>query len=198
MSRSLKKITHKYEFLKLELEEVKEELEEYLSVWTKHFGKYFAQKKSEMWVNEETGEMRETPPVDDEEEEIKKPKKKQKPQKLKKLYKKLSTYTHPDKGGDVEDFNAIKKSYEEEDFLELLKFAGLYQIDFELEEEDELLVEQSCTNIQKEIQTHKGSMAYAFGSGDIQKKLAVIQMLEQHLGIEIKKEDYPKELLDLL
>lgn len=195
MSRALKKITHKYEFLKLELEEVEEELESYMQVWAKHFGKYFVQKNSEMWVNEETGEMRSTPP---EEKAAEKQVKKKKPEKLKKLYKKLSTYTHPDKGGDVEDFNAVKKSYEEEDLLELLKFAGLYQIDFELDDEDELLVEKSCSSIQTKIETHKGSMAYAYGSGDIQKKLAVIEMLEQHLGIKIKKEDYPKELLDLI
>ena len=195
MSRILRKITHKYEFLKLELEEVEEELEDYLSIWNKHFGKYFMQKNSEMWVNEETGEMRDKPPG---EEDLEKPVKKKKPEKLKKLYKKLSTYTHPDKGGKVDDFNAIKKSYEDEDLLELLKYAGLYQIDFELEEEDELLVEKTCTTIQEQIQTHKGSMAYAFGTGDKAKKLAVIQMLEQHLGIQIKKEDYPQELLDLI
>ena len=195
MSRLLKKITHKYQFLKLELEEVEEDLEGFLVIWNKYFGKYFAQKESEMWVNEETGEMRSTPPG---EEKPDKPPKKAKPAKLKKLYKKLSTYTHPDKGGKVEDFNAIKKSYDDEDLLELLKFAGLFGIDFELEEEDELLVEKSCTTIQDKIQTHKGSMAYAFGTGGKAEKLSVIKNLEIHLGIKIKKEDYPKELLDLI
>lgn len=194
MSRYLKKISHKYEFLKLELEETEEELESYLSEWSKLFGKYFVQKESEMWVNEETGEMRKDPPG----EEEKKPIKKQKPEKLKKLYKKLSTYTHPDKGGKVDDFNAVKEAYQKENLLELLKFAGLYDLDFELEEEDETLVNKTFTNIQEEIQGHKGSMAWAFGTGDKAKKLAVIKMLEHKLGIEIKKEDYPKELLDLI
>ena len=194
MSRYLKKISHKYEFLKLELEETEEELESYLSEWSKLFGKYFVQKESEMWVNEETGEMRKDPPG----EEEKKPIKKQKPEKLKKLYKKLSTFTHPDKGGKVDDFNAVKEAYQKENLLELLKFAGLYDLDFELEEEDETLVNKTFTNIQEEIQGHKGSMAWAFGTGDKAKKLAVIKMLEHKLGIEIKKEDYPKELLDLI
>ena len=194
MSRYLKKISHKYEFLKLELEETEEELESYLSEWSKLFGKYFVQKESEMWVNEETGEMRKDPPG----EEEKKPIKKQKPEKLKKLYKKLSTYTHPDKGGKVDDFNAVKEAYQKENLLELLKFAGLYDLDFELEEEDETLVNKTFTNIQEEIQGHKGSMAWALGTGDKAKKLAVIKMLEHKLGIEIKKEDYPKELLDLI
>lgn len=194
MSRYLKKISYKYEFLKLELEETEEELDSYLSEWNKHFGKYFVQKESEMWVNEETGELRKDLP----EEDLEKPKKKQKPEKLKKLYKKLSTFTHPDKGGKVDDFNAVKEAYQKENLLELLKFAGLYDIDFDLEEEDESLVNKTFTNIQEEIQGHKGNMAWAFGTGDKAKKLAVIKMLEDKLGIEIKKEDYPKELLDLI
>ena len=194
MSRYLKKISHKYEFLKLELEETEEELDSYLTEWSKHFGKYFVQKESEMWVNEETGEMRKDLP----DEDLEKPTKKQKPEKLKKLYKKLSTFTHPDKGGKVDDFNAVKEAYQKENLLELLKFAGLYDIDFDLEEEDESLVNKTFTNIQEEIQGHKGSMAWAYGTGDKQKKLAVLKMLEAQLGIEIKKEDYPKELLDLI
>lgn len=197
MSRYLKKISHKYEFLKLELEETEEELDSYLSEWNKHFGKYFVQKESEMWVNEETGELRKDPPVEETEEEDK-PTKKQKPQKLKKLYKKLSTYTHPDKGGKVDDFNAVKEAYQKENLLELLKFAGLYDLDFELEEEDESLVTNTFNNIQQEIEGHKGSMAWAYGTGDRNKKLAVLKMLEHTLGIVIKKEDYPKELLDLI
>ena len=194
MSRFLKKISHKYEFLKLELEETEEELESYLGEWNKNFGKYFIQKESEMWVNEETGEMRKDPPGKEEE----KPTKKQKPEKLKRLYKKLSTFVHPDKGGNVDDFNAVKNAYQKENLLELLKFAGMYGIDFDLEEEDESLVENTFNSIQEEIKVHKGSMAWAYGTGNNQKKLAVIRMLEHHLGIEIKKEDYPKELLELL
>ena len=57
MSRFLKKLTHKYEFLKLELEEVLEESEEYSLKWGQLFGKYFADKNSEFWLNEETGEL---------------------------------------------------------------------------------------------------------------------------------------------
>jgi len=44
MSRFLKKLTHKYEFLKLELEEVKEEGDDYQTRWGQLFGKYFVIK----------------------------------------------------------------------------------------------------------------------------------------------------------
>ena len=189
MSRFLKKLTHKYEFLKLELEEVDESLEEYTKEWGKLYGKYFIDKSSEMWVNEETGEIRkEIPP---EEEDV--PLKEEKPEKLRKLYRKLSTYTHPDKGGNVDDFNAIKESYENEDLLELLKYAGLYQIDFELEEDDEQLIEQSCTKIQTQIEAKKNTMAWTYFTGDKNKKRAVLNMIQQQLGVEI---EVPEELLD--
>jgi hypothetical protein len=194
MSKALQKLTHKYEFLKLELEETEDELATYLSKWNKYFGKYFADKNAEMWVNEETGEMRKEPPGG--ELTTNQKSRKTKPAKLKKLYKHLSKYIHPDKGGKQEDFKKMKQSYEEEDLLELLKFAGLYKIDFELEKDDELLIEKTCSNFQQQIENHKGSLAWAYFTGDKSKKLAVLQMLEKHLGKEIKKEDYPPELLE--
>lgn len=195
MSKSLQKLTHKYEFLKLELEETEEELDTYLTKWNRYFGKYFVQKNSEMWVNEETGEMRAEPPG---EEEIKPNRKarRAKPEKLKKLYKNLSKHLHPDKGGSEEDFNKLKESYEDEDLIELLKFAGLFKIDVEVDEEDETLIKKTCMEFQNKIQGHKNSMAWEYFTGDRNKKLAVVQGLQLQLGIEIKKEDYPPELLE--
>lgn len=193
MSRFFKKLTHKYEFLKLELEETEELLEEYSAEWSKLFGKYFVDNHSEFWVNEDTGEVRKDKP---EEEEPVKATKEQKSEKLKKLYKKLSTYTHPDKGGNVDDFNTIKGLYDDDDILELLKYAGLYQIDFTLDDEDQQLIEKSCTKIQSKIEASKSTMAWAYFTGDKRKKLAVIKMLEAYIKKEIRKEDYPPELLE--
>ena len=190
MSRFLKKLTHKYEFLKLELEETEELLEEYSSEWGRLFGKYFVDKNSEMWVNEETGEIRKEKPEDD---DIESPPKEIKPDKLKKLYKKLSTYTHPDKGGDPEDFNTIKQLYDDEDIIELIKYAGLYQIDFDIEEEDQQLIEKSCTKIQSKIETQKSTMAWVYFTGNKQVKLTVLKNLELQLKTKI---DIPEDLLD--
>ena len=197
MSKSLQKLTHKYEFLKIELEEVEEALEGYMVEWNKYFGKYFQRQSDEIWVNEETGEIRIDPPEEGE-EEIKPNRKtrRAKPSRLKKLYKEISKYTHPDKGGDPEKFKEVLESYENEDLIELLKFAGLYKIDFEVEEDDEALIEKSCSEFQKKIEEHKNSMAWAYFTGDKKKKFAVIKMLEAYLKREIKKEDYPPELLE--
>ena len=123
MSRLLNKLSHKYQFLKLELEEIEEQSEDYLSEFNKHFGKYFIDKNTEMWLNEETGEMRDKPPTTEEKKQ-----RKAKDPKLKKLYKKLSTYMHPDKGGSDEDFADLKQAYDNNDFFDLIKLDNFFMI----------------------------------------------------------------------
>ena len=103
MSRVIKKLSHKYQFLELELEDTEDQAQEYATVFNRHFGRYFIDKNAEMWINEDTGEIRKDPPTD----EKKNPKLK-KPEKLKKIYKKLSKYLHPDKGGTDKTFSELK------------------------------------------------------------------------------------------
>jgi len=194
MSRFLKKLTHKYEFLKLELEEVKEEGDDYQVKWGQLFGKYFADKNSEFWVNEDTGELRKEKP--DEETDIDEIESKpQKPKKLRDLYKKLSKHTHPDKGGDEDEFNEVKESYDKEDLLALLSLAGQYNIDFEIEDEDQEMVEKSCLSIENEINNTKSTLSWAYFTGDRSKKKAVLAMMEQQFNITIDPNDIPEELL---
>ena len=194
MSRKLKKLTHKYEFLKLELEELEEQSEEYTLEWSKLFGKFFIDKNQEMWVNEETGEVRKDPPTDDEEEEF--TQKEKKPEKVKKLYRKLSTVIHPDKGGTAEDFSLLKEYYEENNLLELLKFASDYNINYELDEEDELMIEGSCSKVDEKINNTKATLSWLYFTGDKNKKLHIIKVVENELGIKIPPEEYPEELRD--
>ena len=192
MSRSLKKLTHKYEYLKLELEELEEQSEGYTSEWSKLFGKYFIDRSKEMWLNEETGELRKDPPTGEEEET----KKDEKPEKIKKLYRKLSTKLHPDKGGSAEVFSDLKQFYESKNLIELLKLASDYNIDYELDEEDELLIQNSCYSISQKIQGVQSTLSWLYFTGDKKKKLQVIQMVENELGIKIPVNEYPQELRD--
>ena len=191
MSRSLKKLSHKYEYLKLELEELKEQSDEYTSEWSKLFGRFFIDRNKEMWLNEETGELRKDPPTD-EEENIKE----SKPEKLKKLYRKLSTVLHPDKGGSPEVFNELKQFYEAQNLIELLKLAGENNIEVELEDDDKELIDGSCVNISQKILNIQSTLSWLYFTGDKRKKLQVLAMVENELGIKIPKEDYPEELRD--
>lgn len=190
MSRFLKKLTHKYEFLKLELEEVQELGEGYTQKWAQLFGRYFAEKNSEFWVNEETGELRKDLP--EEEQTVKKP---PKPKKLKALYKELSKHTHPDKGGNEDIFNEVKDAYDREDFLNLISLAGQFDIDYKIEEEDEDLLLKSIENIEGRIKSTTGTLSWAYFTGDKNKKKAVISMVEQQFNVTIDPKDYPEDLL---
>jgi hypothetical protein len=189
MSRFLKKLSHKYEFLKLELEEVEEEAEGYLKEWSVLFGKYFVDKNAEMWVNQETGEIRKDLP-----EEEKEKKRLDPPQKLKKLYRSLSARLHPDKGGSPSDFSELKHLYDSENLLELLKLAGTFNIDYELDEDDESLIQKSCENIGEKIHNTKKTLAWIYFTGNKQKKLAVIKSLEAEHGIKIPEKELPEDL----
>ena len=109
MQISLKKYAHKYEYLKLELEETQEKVKEYTKKWNNEIGKFYLDQKIVAWQNVNTGELRMNEPNSS--------KKKPGAKKLKKLYRQLTTLTHPDKGGSVEEFNNIKNDYESGDFI---------------------------------------------------------------------------------
>jgi|SaaInl1SG_22_DNA_1037389.scaffolds.fasta_scaffold28083_3 hypothetical protein len=178
MSRILKKYSHKYEFLKLELEEIQEQFEEYEIEWKSIFGKYFNNIQTEVWMNEETGEIRNTPPGQDEAKE-------KKYDKVKKLYRKASTKAHPDKGGNIDDFNDIKECYDNNDLLGLLSYASQNNIDFDVSDDDTEILDKSCLGLQNKITSLKSSLVWHFFTGDKRKKLGVILQLEQQYDVKI-------------
>ena len=189
MSRLLKKLSHKYQFLELELEETEEAVNNYLTEFNKHFGRYFIDKKSEKWINEETGEIRDEPPG--KEEKVKRAKK---DLKLKKLYKKLSTVLHPDKGGTDEDFATLKEYYDKNNLFGLIKLAADSNINVVLEDEDQELAEKSILAIQNTIKNHRNTLAWHYCTGDRGKKLQVLKMVENQLKIKIDTKNYPQDL----
>lgn len=188
MSRILKKYSHKYEFLKLELEDFQDEFDEYEVTWKELFGKYFSNIKTEMWVNEETGEIRDKPPSDEPE------KKSTKADKVKKLYRKASTLAHPDKGGDVDDFNYIKTCYENNDLLGLISYASQNDIEVEVTEEDKEILEKNCLRLQNKIKGVRSTLIYNFFTGNERRKKAVIAQLEHDHNVKIDEKDIFKQL----
>lgn len=179
MSRILKKYSHKYEFLKLELEDFQEEFDKYQVTWKELFGEYFNNIKTEVWVNEETGEIRDNPPSDEPE------KKSTKADKVKKLYRKASTIAHPDKGGDIDDFNFIKTCYENNDLLGLISYASQNDIEVEVTEEDRDILEKNCLRLQNKIKGVRATLIYNFFTGNDRMKKGVIQQLELDHNVKI-------------
>lgn len=194
----------------MEEEDVRAELTNYIIDFDDRFKKYYnmsSQADNSVWVNQETGEVRnEPPPIDLEsivkEEELKKKqrkidklesKKKISP-KMKSLYKKLSSVTHPDRGGDADDFLSLKQAYESGDLMLLLKFADKYNVDYELEEDDSYIIIEKSTELEKEINRMKSTLAWFWGTTDLKGKLQVIRQVEQETKQTVKVDDYPDEL----
>jgi len=189
MSRILKKYSHKYEFLKLEYEDFQEQFDEYQVVWKDLFSEYFNNIKAEVWVNEETGEIRDKPPGEEEPNT-----KVEKELKVKKLYRKASRIAHPDKGGTEEDFDYIKKCYDNNDLLGLINFASQNNIEVEVTEEDENLLESSCKRFQEKINKVRSTLIWNFFNGNDNMKRGVIQQLERNHNIEIDQKKVLEKL----
>ena len=187
MSRILKKYSYKYEFLKLELEDLQKEFDNYHTEWTDIFGKYFNNIQKEFWRNEETGEIRQDKP----EEVVTKPKT---PERIKKLYRKVSVKAHPDKGGNVDEFNTVKTYYEDNDYLGLINYATQNDIEVDITEEDSKLLEDSCSAIEGKVNKLQSSLVFSFFKGNSRAKEAVIKQLQIQYKVEINAKDILEKL----
>jgi len=218
VNRKLKKYHLKYEYLKLEDADVGDELKEYIRDFEDRFNKYYRKpkpnsKNKEVWVNEETGEVRDTPPPFDDftkhwdnykkESEEKERKHKEKveelknrPEKLKKLYKKLAAYTHPDRGGSNDLFQKVNKSYESNDLMTLLNLAGEYELEYDIDNSDEKILEKNLRELEKEIERKKNTLAWAWGTGDKNTRINVVKEVEKQTGWEVDDVDLPEDLVD--
>lgn len=188
MEKTLSKLSYKYEFLKLELEEHQEKFDTYLGKWNKLLGKYIVDKNSVMWVNEETGEIRKDPP--------KEKKKTEQDPRIKKLYRNLSRYAHPDKGGTPEEFDSLKTAYEEGDLFEMVKYANKYGVEVDVTVEDTAIIDKRINDIASQIQEIENSLCWAFFTGNENRRRGVLLQLQQIHGIEFDEKDIEEYLYD--
>ena len=110
------------------------------------------------------------------------------------LYKKLSSVTHPDRGGNSDDFLTLKEAYEDNDLVKLLKFADKYNIEYELEDTDSDVIEEKTKQLENEIKRMKSTLAWYWGTTDLKGKLQVIRQVEKETKVTVKVDDYPDEL----
>ena len=220
MNRKLKKYNLRYEYLKLEEEDVREVLGGYIEEFDSIFKKYYQtpppiarESQREVWVNEETGEVRDTPPpnfVDDINEEFERSKKererknderlaqleelKNRPAKIKKLYKKLAVKTHPDRGGSNYEFQMVNDAYESNNLMWLLTKAGEYGLEYDIDDSDETILSKNLDKLESEIKRMKNTMAWSWGSGNADLRKAVLSKVEAETGWKIPSEDLPNDL----
>lgn len=209
MSRTLKKFKLKYEYLQLEEEDVRLELAEYIREFELTFDKYYnsvddSPSKSDddskfVWVNEETGETRDEAPDPQDEpesssERLSRKERRIVSRKLKTLYKKLASKMHPDAGGSHEDFSQLNDAFESGDLTKMLSFASQYDIEYEIDSDDEDMLFGNLKKIEEEISRMKNTMAWMWATGDNNIKKHVIRLVQKQTGKKVSEDDLPESM----
>ena len=218
MNRRLKKYNLKYEYLKLESEDVEDDFWSFVKDFENHFDKYYQKpkkgsptaKERHVWVNEETGEVRYEPPETSFEDMVNENKKVQeekeqarvnqikelnnRPDRLKKLYKKIAVKTHPDRGGSEEEFQEVNDAFSELDLATLLNYAGKYEVEYDVEDDDVEILEKNLKELEESIQQKKSTLAWKWGTGNKQARLEVVETIKHQTGWEVEESDLPLDL----
>lgn len=121
---------------------------------------------------------------------------KNRPEKVKKLYKKLAIKSHPDRGGSDELFQEVNDAYTENNLMWLLRKAGEYEIDYEVDESDTEVLESNLNLISNEISRMKGTLAWLWGTGNLNDRKHVISIVEKQTGHKVPDSKLPKDLRD--
>ncbi len=185
----------------MELEDMQSDFDTYLNDFNSFFGQFLPENKknesggdskdgiTEYWVNEETGEVRPDEPNTSEPSKPKPQIEKKVDSKYKKLFKNLSIKTHPDRGGNSDDFLRLKKAYDTDNLIEMVDLAVKYDIVYELDTDDEILIEKNIKGYESEIDNIKKSLAWIWcTSKNPQDRINVIKSVEKQIGKEIPLE----------
>ena len=104
----------------------------------------------------------------------------------KKLFKNISIKAHPDRGGTNEDFYTLKAAYDSDNLIGMIDLAVKYDIDYEIDSEDEVLLRKNIINYEQKIKDMQKSLAWVWSTTKSKKeKLDVIKIIEQQFGCKI-------------
>jgi hypothetical protein len=191
----------KYEYLKMEEEDVRNELQKHIQSFESKFSKYYKMrneklKKEKQKEAPDTEKERPTEdainqemPFDDVNDSIVEdfpntPKEK-KSNSIKKLYKKLSQVVHPDVSkGTSDDFLLLNESYQQNNLFELVLMANKYNVDHDITDADLGMFTSHIEHLEREIYRMKNTLAWAWGSG---KEDLVYKVVESETGIKIPR-----------
>lgn len=204
MNKRLKILKLKHDYLKLELEVVQEDFDSFNENFNKYFDKYYEQSTklknqknqkafenpSHHFENARKEREKQQKEIDAQRELLK-----DAPRKVKNLYKRLAAKTHPDKmGGKHKKFQSVKEAYERQDLATMLEMAAEYDVNYKLDDRDEILLTKNLIKIENEIDRIKSTIGWLWGKGDKNQRMFCVKRVEQETKLKIKNEDLPKDL----
>ena len=176
---SFKKWLYKYKYLQFELEDVESRLQGYMT----QFNNYFDLPKKDP-----SPPQLDSPPLQQKSEKLEKTPKNSK-KKNKEFYKKLSKKTHPDKGGNKDDFKDINLLYQDDDILGMYLKAEELGIDLEELniEDDEEIFEKSCKTLEEKAKQKQTTLAWLWGTCPPQNRDNLTKIFKEKYKIEPRK-----------
>lgn len=175
---NLKKLVYQYKYLKLDLDELKEEHSKLTSEFEEEF--------SNILSREGNKEITEEP-------KDKTKSKKHTDESVKDIYKKAAKQLHPDKGGNEDEFKELNERYKSNDLLGVIDLAVENKIEFDYKETDIELMMNSVKQLESQIDEYKNKLAYVWKYGTPFQRGQVISTLGSALGKPIMPEDLSDE-----
>ena len=175
---NLKKLVYQYKYLKMDLDELKEQHSELTIEFEEEF--------SDILKRDGQQEVKTPKPK-------KKDKSKHTDESVKDIYKKAAKQLHPDKGGNEEDFKELNDRYKSNDLLGVIDMAVDNKIDFDFRESDVELLDNSVESLKSEIDDYKNKLCYVWKFGTPFQRGQVINTLGNHLGKAITPDDLTDE-----
>jgi len=189
MMKNLKKLIYQYNFLKLELDDIKEEHSSLSAEFELLFSDIIPPQEidEEALVKEakekDTNVSKKKPAISES---------------TKKVYKDVAKKLHPDAGGADDSFKELNERYKKNDLLGVVSLAVENNIDFEISDEDESTIKESISKIEDRISHYKTTLAYVWKHGNTLQRRSVIQTLSNHFGRDINMDELNDEIKKLL
>ena len=178
---NLKKLVYQYRYLKLDLDELKEENILLTVEFEEEFKDIISKSKKDVEIKNDL-------------EKITEPNSKTKTdERVKKIYKDTAKQLHPDKGGDEEDFKELNERYNENDLLGVIDFAVDNKVEVNISDDDMEMINKSVDSLEINIETYKQKICYVWKYGTPYQRGQVLQTLGNHLGIPINPDDLTDE-----
>ena len=173
-TKKLKKLSLQYQYLLVDLEDVKEELTLYQQQFNEYLISLDKTFNLQIFSNNTKKEKKVEKSCDNDVKIDKKRDSKQ-DQLFRDLYNQIAVQTHPDKTGDDEDrsslFRKATRAKNDNDLMTMINMCGTLDIEVpNLSQEQIEIIEKNIKQLQSKINSYKNADAYVWGIADEKKR----------------------------
>jgi len=174
--KNLKKLIYQYNFLKLDLDDIKEQHSILVSEFETLFSDIIPKNEPD-----EEDIVKEALDSEAKKKSVKLPIS----DSTKKIYKDVAKKLHPDAGGDDVEFKELNSRYKKNDLLGVISLAVENDVNIKLSDDDTEQIQQSIDELINQIEHYKTTLAYVWEYGSVSDRKNVINTLSKHFNKKI-------------